>query len=417
MNFGFLTSGIQISVRRFLAVILLFSPSFAWFYAINSIVFEHGPGVTPPSEGWILTGKALFLIAIALSAIIGSMICKRWKCNRFLSFWVLFGVLTTIAFAVFKGPTVSLLLSALAGISFGIGFPSCLAFIADSTAVEERARVSGFTMLITFISIPVVGGVLNAVSVQLGLTAAFFVLAAFRATSFFALFTETCEISPPKIKTWSTVFTTRGFGLYLLSWLMYMAASSTVVFVSNWLPDVPKPQITDLENIALALQSLGVAFAALLSGFAADRFGRKNVITFGLASLGIAYMAYGLTRDPIAYLFAQLFFGASYGIMFSVFFITVIGDFGSIGSRERYYAAGSIFLFAYFASQLLSGMFIIEDATVVAFLLGMALFVAILPIQNAPETLPREKIRSRRFREHLKKVRELVEEEESRNNH
>jgi MFS family permease len=397
-----------------MAVILLFSPSFAWLYLMNSLIFDYGPGTTS-SDYEMVIGKALFFIAIAFSAIIGSMISKRWKCKRFLAFWIFFGVLTTLLVGVFTGSTFFVPLAVLTGISFGIGFASCLAFIADSTVVEERGRISGITMLVTFIVLPLIGVVL----LQFNTLSQFLVVAIFRGISFFALFTDTCEVSLGKKKTWVNVFTTHGFGLYLLSWLMYMAASSTAVFVATWLPQIPKIDRLPLESLGLELAQLGVAFAGFLSGFVADRFGRKKVIIFGLATLGIAYTAYGVTTNEIAYLFTQLFFGASFGIMFSIFFITVIGDFASTGLRERYYAAGSIFLFAYFASQFLSGIFSIKSIppNVIASILALVLFVAVLPILNAPETLPKEKIRSRRFREHLKKVRELVEEEEDRNNH
>lgn len=411
MTLGFLTYSLKIPFRRFMAVILLFSPSFAWLYLMNSLVFEYTVGGGPPSpDYWVFIGEALFLMLFACSAIIGSMISERVNRKRFLGFWIFFGVLITLSFAVFEGPMVFLVLSALAGTSFGIGFPSCLAFIADSTAVEERARVSGAAILATFISLPLMGMILS----PLGLIEALFLTAIFRAISFFALLIDPCERAPVKKKkrTWVAVLTTHGFGLYFLSWLMFMAAGGTSYLVESWLP----PEYEAVESLGWALMYVGVAFAGLISGFVSDRFGRKKAIIFGLSALGISYALFGVSTHEIAYLLTQIFFGASWGIIFVNYFMTVIGDLASTGSKERFYAVGGTVIILNMSIQLLSEIFKLKaPSNVVASILSLVLFVAVIPLLYAPETLPREKIRARKFKKYLKKVKEVVEEEETPN--
>lgn len=408
LTLGFLTSGFQISSKRFMAAILLFAPSFAWFYLMNALVFEYSVGVGPPGPDWLFIGEALWLFSFACSAIIGSMISERLNRKRFLGFWIFFGVLITASFAVFEGPTFFLLLSVLAGSSFGIGFPSCLAFIADSTAVEERARVSGAAILATFIALILMRGILS----PLGLIEALFITAIFRAISFFALLIDPIERTLAKKKNWVAVFTTPGFGLYFLSWLMFMAAGGTSYLVESWLP----PEYEAVESLGLALMNVGVAFAGLISGLVSDRFGRKKAIIFGLSTLGISYALFGVTTHPISYLLTQIFFGASFGIIFVNYFMTVIGDFASTGPKERFYAVGGAVIILNMAIQLLSEIFRLDvPSNVVSSILSLVLFVAVIPLLYAPETLPRDKIRAMKFRKYLKKVKKVVEEEETQN--
>lgn len=411
MTLGFLTHGFRISGKKFLAALLLFFPSFAWFYIMNILVYEFSVGIQPETSPMVFIGEALFLLSIFGSAIIGSMISERLNRRRFLGFWILFGVLTTTSFAVFEDPTIFIILSILAGASFGIGFPSCLAFITDSTVVEERARVSGAAMLITFIIIPIISGILS----PFGLIEALILTAIFRAISFFALLIDPCEKASDKKKTWKAVFTTHGFGFYFISWLMFWGAGGLTAFVEAWLPG--SPEWAAIEGLGLALNWIvGVAIIGFLSGFASDFFGRRKIIMFGLISLGISYAVFGVTLLDITYYLTQIFFGASWGIMFSNFFMTVLGDLASKGSKERFFAAGSIFLILPSSIQLLAKISGISvESYVISSMLSFILFVAVIPLLYAPETMPREKIRARRFKKYLRKVKKLVEEEETRN--
>lgn len=415
MTLGFLTRGFEMSFRRFMAVILLFSPSFAWLYAINIHIFQFGEvvGGHSPDWVWIFAGKTLFLVSIICSAIIGSIISERWNRRRFLGFWILFGVITTAMFTVFEGSMFFLLSSVLAGTSFGIGFPSCLAFLADSTTIEERARVSGAVMFSAYAALVLMLGI----TLQFGLIEALLLTAIFRAISFFALIIDPCERVPGKKKTWVAILTTRGFGFYFISWLLFIAADGVTYFVESWLPPSVALEYESLASLGIVLTYVGVALTGLISGFVSDRFGRKKTIIFGLSTLGISYAVFGVVISPVSWLITQIIYGAAWGIVFVNYYITVIGDFASAGSKEKFYAVGGVVpLILNMTFQLFSEVFSLSVATsVVSSLLSMVLFVAVIPLLYAPETLPKEKVRRRRFREHLEKVKKLIEEEETQN--
>ena len=75
--------GFTIPKSKFIAVMLLFFPSFAWFYLFDAFLFSVIKNATA-DPFWIYIGMALFYIAIASSAVIGSIIIEKWKRRQFL---------------------------------------------------------------------------------------------------------------------------------------------------------------------------------------------------------------------------------------------------------------------------------------------------------------------------------------------
>jgi hypothetical protein len=290
------------------------------------------------------------------------------------------------------------------GISFGLGFPSSLAFLADSTVVEERARVSGAIILTTFLSIVILIGVTQ----RLGFAETVFVFAILRVISYPALLIDRCERLVCKERSWNAVLTTPGFWLFFASWLMFSIAGGVFSFI-----EVAQENISMQGTILLYV---GVVISALISGFVADRFGRKKLIMFGLFFLGISYVVFGIAASPEAYLLTRIIYGAAWGIIFVTYMLTIIGDFAKACSKEKFYTIGLVvplIVFMVFLQGFSETPTISMDASITALLLSVILYVAIIPLFYAPETLPKEKIRGRKIREHLKKVRELVQEEEA----
>ena len=208
------------------------------------------------------------------------------------------------------------------------------------------------------------------------------------------------------------VLSNHDFGLFYLSWLLFWLVGGTSTLVDRWLP--PSPTYDATMSLGYILVFIGTAFAGLISGFVADRFGRKKPIIFGFVTLGISYAIFGIANEEITYLTSQLFFGASYGIVFGTFFMTVVGDMASTDLKEKYYAIGSLGFILYMIFLLFSRVFkLTASASAVTSILSLVLFIAVVPLLFAPETLPEEKVRKRRFKEHLEKVQKIIEEEKT----
>ena len=411
MVFGFLTHGFEIPSKKLLALILLFFPSFLWFFLFDQFFRTVIESVTT-NLVWIYLGIALFYISMFSFAIVGSMLSEKWRRRRLLEFSIFFGVIATASFAVFQELIFFLFFGVLAGASWGFGFPSSLAFLADSTKVDERARVSGALILITFIMIIFTIGIMTML--QLGLMEYLFIIIILRAISSFALLIDPCErIACKERGGWMNILNTQAFQLYFISWLMFSLAGG--IFNLIELPSSIIEQVS--ESVGIVAQYLGVILSALISGFASDSFGRKKVLIFGLITLGISYALFSIASSPLTFLLTKLVYGSAWGIILVVYSLTVIGDLAHTCSKEKFYAIGVVVpLVVFMVFFTLEGAFSLSiSPSLTSSILSMILFLAVIPLLYAPETLPREKIRARKFKKYLKKVKKVVEEEETPN--
>ncbi len=404
MNFGFLTEDVKIPIRKLLAVTLIFSSTLAWFYLFHAYLLDE---IFVGFEiSWLYFGKALFYISIVASAIIGSLTSERIHRRKFLWIWIAFGVLTTASLAVFQGLAFSLFFSVILGASFGLGFPSCEAFLADSTVIEERARVSGIMIFVTFaiVFITILGSsLLNLAMIELILLAIIL-----RSSSFFALLIDPCPREEGKIKSWQTILTSKDFALYLAPWLIFNVANGLMNVVR--LPQ--SPDYAWASRIGQVFLYAGTSIIALLSGVIADRLGRKQPIIIGLVMLGGSYALLGFYLSPQTWLVVMATSGIAWGFIIVSYAVTVLGDLASPGSKEKFYALGGIIpLIIYMSFSGVSNLLNINvPANAISSVLCIALFISVIPVWRASETLPETKMRARRLKEHVEKVGKLVQE-------
>jgi MFS family permease len=409
----FLTSGFGISIKRFVATMALFSPTLAWFYLFHVFLLDEIVTSLSVESIWLYIGKTLFYISVGASLVIGSIISERVPRRTFLKYWILSGVLFTALFAVCQGLICFLLLCTLAGASFGLGFPACQAFLADSTIIEKRASVSGVVLLATFISLILV--IQTSIMLDLPLIQLVLLTIILRSISFFTLLLDPCERVPGKKKTWLSVLTTRGFGFYFLPWILFNVTNGISAFLETWLyQSLGDESIYMLGPVFLYA---GTSIFAIISGFASDRFGRKPTIMFGLITLGISYALLALVTTTVSYLITQIAVGAAWGTIAVAYALTVLGDFATDGSKERFYALGGFVpLMFIMAFQLLADFVeFSESISLISSMLSMILFISIIPLLYAPETLPKEKIRQRKVEKHLQKLKKLVMDEKNQN--
>jgi MFS family permease len=205
--------------RQLLAAVTLFATSFGWFYLFHLVLLEAVFTQFAVTEREIYAIRMLFYVSITGSAIIGSILSQIVTRQRMLELWILLGVLFTALFLMVQDYTLYLVLDLLLGLSFGIGFPSCMAQIIEWTRIEERARVFGAALLTTFIYSAGIAMALS--SVQLNVTELILLGVAFRAVSLIPLRLQPPERAPQKHLSWGAVFNTRGLPSYLIPWIMF----------------------------------------------------------------------------------------------------------------------------------------------------------------------------------------------------
>jgi MFS family permease len=167
----------------------------------------------------------------------------------------------------------------------------------------------------------------------------------------------------------------------------------------------------------LSVEPIVGTIFALIGGLFADWIGRKKVIVFGFIAMGLAYAALGVApKAPFSWYFYIAIDGIAWGIFLVLFVLVVWGDLSSsIECREKYYAIGSIpffiaYLMQYFVQPYISSIQIGSFEASFSFA-SLFLFIAVLPLIYAPETLPEKKIQERQIRKYAEEARKLAKRE------
>jgi MFS family permease len=357
---------------------------------------------------WVYVGKALYMSLAALFAVIGSSISESVDRRKILWSWITIGVLTTASLLMFQGKFFAFIASILMGVSVGLGFPSCLAYFAENTSIQERARVAGSVLLETFAMVVI--GVVAYTILGVGLFGLVIICVALRSTSYIALFLDTCRIEQEKRRSWFSVVSHRDLLFYLVPWLMFNIASGSIWIVWSGLP----VDYIGAYNIGTTFHYLGAGIFGLLGGFVADRFGRKLPVIVGMMMLGVSFALLGIAPSSISVLIYLSLSGIAWGFLIVVY-AAIPGDLAFNGTEEKFYAVGTVLPFViYFALGSIADFFNLiappEIFSSLALGLCLIIFMSIIPVVYAKETLPEKKIRERKIKEHIEKVSELIRE-------
>ncbi len=408
MNLGILTKDLRITPRKFAAVTLLNSGSLAWFFLLILNIEDIFETVTLGNPFWVKSDVALLLFfgSGILWAIVGSLIGRKVDRRKLFVLWITLGVFSTISLNLFQGTIFATIACLLLGVSLGLGLPSSTALVGDYTVAEERARVSGITIMGTFVLAFVGLGIMQVL--DFGPFNIILLIAAVRAISLLALIVDKCDVSKQDItkKKHFQIAAFREFIMYVFPWVMFSIAAG---LAWNLIPGEYEAEIA----VGSAIRSALIAVFGLVWGVVADRIGRKWPIIIGLVMLGIGFniLAFNLTGISVIVYFALA--GIAWGSFF-VMFLAVPGDLSSKGSREKFYGVGYILPLAIlFSLSTIPGSFLKGfPASSFAQILSAILFLSIIPVLRAKETLHESIIHERKMRDYAEKVAKEISEGE-----
>ena len=394
---------------RLFAVTFASSGALSWFFVMTldfNFLFQN----ITDSQFWIFLGLVLFYGFGALSAFIGVYMESEITRKHLLLWSTTLGVLSTGALAVFRGEVFAVIVSILLGTSFGIGFPSSAALFADHTTAKNRGKTAGILVLMTFVLISLEMVFVNVFS--FGLVGTIVVIMSLRSTSYLALI-ATCEKEKNKKElSYSTILTERNIALYLIPWVLFNLVSGLSNFIYPGLPDTPDyERVLEIGNL---MQFLGLAAVSLVSGYLSDRFGRKPPVVIGVVTFGVSFAILTIATSTDNLIIQLTLHGIAWGFCMVAYF-AIPGDIASNYSKEKFYAIFTVFPFiSYMATGTLPAILDFSvEANILSPILSILLFLSVVPVLFAQETLPEKTIRERKLKEHIGKVHKVVAESET----
>jgi MFS family permease len=402
---GFLEEATKIFSKQLVAGTFATASALSWFFVFTLNFGTFFQNVTN-DKIWIFAGEVLFFVLGILSALFGVYISERFDRRKLLIWSISLGILSALPLAIFQGNAFSLLLGSLLGFSFGLGFPSAAALFSDLTEIESRGRSTGILVLITFTLI-LVGMAVSQVSSLLELIVLSVVM---RSLGYLSLIRDQRRKENRKVETWSSILSRRNLILYLLPWIIFNLVSGLANFIYPGLPETPA--FESAINIGNLTQFIGVAVFSLVSGFVCDRYGRKPPIIIGILIFGISFAVLGVVPSPESVIFQNTIFGVAWGFCMVAYFV-IPADLARSTSREKHYALINVSAFVGFTGTVTLPVILGTSVpvSILSPILSILLFVSVVPVLFASETIP-DVLKSRRVQEHVEKIaREVAKSE------
>jgi MFS family permease len=407
-----LSDKFRITAKNTIINIVLVTNAFVWYYLAIKILYDISlVTVMDPFTTQLMW--TIHFTGIIFSAIAGASLTNKIKDKtRFFMLWMALGVTSSIiSLAVDTTYIPNVLgLSLLWGLSLGLGMPSCMGYLAKSIQIENRARVGGIILFLSGVGFAVFGTTASD-SISLQMT----VLSAWRifGLAFFLIFRQRMENpdnnKPPSYKS---LVGQRNFLLYLVPWIMFSLITCLTIPVQSQIVDLIKSRTPEVPSVEFlrGIENVLAGVFAVVGGFLADIVGRKRISIVAFASLGLAYSALGIYPENILswYLYTVID-GIAWGLLFVIFVVTVWGDLGGHMPSDKYYAVGVAPFFISKALQFTIGNDIanaIPNSAIFSFT-AFFLFLAVLPLFYAPETLPEKTMKDRELKIYIEKAEKI----------
>ena len=398
----------KITVRFIVINIILISGSFIWyFYAFNIL-----GGII--EKEILVYQKVLILfvnfIGIVTSALVGAFLVNKTKQRvPLLRFWAFFGLISsTIPILIDIGNVAStLILSLFFGVSFGFGMPICMGYYADSIQITKRGRFAGFLVLIMGLGILGIGLIspktLTEKFAVLSLLKTLQLIASFFIDSSYT-FTKTANIS------YISILKQRPFILYFIPWTTFCLVNYAIY------PVATECFGKELVYFFVTIENAVIGIFAIIGGFLSDFIGRKRLIILGFMLIGIGYAILSIYPYKISWYLHTITDGVAWGFFYTLFFFTLWGDLAGDLPSEKYYALGGIPYPLSYLLRILVENWIIKIISVYTIfsLASFFLFLAVIPLMYAPETLPEKLIRQRELKKYVEKAKKIREKYEKK---
>ena len=398
----------DLTQRGFLSVFLTIVNAFSWYFPLHSFF-------TSTLEGFqiehtlVLEIYGAYYIGVILFAIVGTVIVHKLLSRKnLLIIWMLIGAVASLLLAPMTSmqnqETYLFVIAFTLGVSLGLGFPSCLAFFAEYGRAENRGKLGGITYCISSVGI----FAMAMLTIVLPSFEALVIFAVWRIIGLIVFSATTSRDRNSEDKSeigYRQILKERTFILYFIPWLMFCLVNFLEgPVLRNFFGD-------DFFNL-IPIMEFGIGgIAALIGGIFADLVGRKRIIIFGYVMLGVGYAILGLFPNEIIswYLYITVD-GIAWGIFQLFFFLVIWGEIAENKTKDKFYLLGVMPFLASTYIELLVEPYARMISVFAAFsLASFFLFVAVLPLIYAPETLAEKTIKDRELKSYLEKAQKVKE--------
>lgn len=356
-------------------------------------------------EGQFLQIIGIHFAGLFIALIIGEFLSHRVK-NRlnFLALWMLTGILFSLI-PLITGMTYwgIVVFSVIAGVNFGFGIPTSLEYFASTTQANNRGKIGGTIFLLTGIGAFLLSSIGTNSVLIVSLVLSVWRLVGFLAIKFANSSTETAAVKEQKI-SYRRILSNKTFLLYFIPWIIFVFINSMSFPINN--ATFP----SDLVKLSSNVEYVLGGFSAVIFGILADSKGRKRLAVAGFAMLGLGYAILGFTAPNIIGWWIYTFIdGITWGIFVSLFVFTLWGDIAEGKKSGRIYAIG---IMPYLLSSLIRvsiGNYLATSVEGAIFsFFSFFLFIAVLPLVFAPETLSEHTIRNNDLKSYITKAQKEV---------
>ena len=377
---------------------------------ISLLVIEHLFKETEAAFNEIMFSYALFYFSTIIFSLFISFFSEKLGRKRIMYLWTIIALVTSIIPIAFTNKINGMFYSFFSGLSFGLGLPICLSLFANYTDVENRGRNGAFiffSISLFFIFLALLNNLFNRVTLS-------FLSIVLLLLNFLALKSWKFDEFSKKEIYFTSITINKAFMLYFVSWSIFCLIDALEAPLLQYFLDTTIE--VNFRNLILSLATLFTSFSILLGGFLADFYGRRNLLISGFVTLGIAYAIVGVASiSPISWYVYSVVDGISTGFFVVIFVFVVWGDMAPRNLREKYYAIGTApFFFINFIKELFIPYLEMIPVSTSFSLASFFLFLAVIPLLYAPETLPEKLIRRRELKKYVekaKKIREKYEKE------
>jgi len=400
----------KLKTKEYASVFLIIFNSFSWYFPLY-IFFVNAVESLQLEYNIVLFIFSIHYIAVVAFAVIGDLLSSKIGSKKLLSSWIFIGVIVSALMYLLSigGIEWIYFISFSLGVSLGLGFPSCLTFFADHTAVEYRGSFGGVTYFLTCTGMFLIG----FVGSTLDFTANVLVFTLWRMIGlvfFLYLGPKESRRTEAKEVNYKAILQERAFILYLVPWTMFCLVN----FFEIPFFDFPLQQYflgTNLRYL-VSIAEFGIGgISALVGGLLSDAIGRKRIIISAYVMVGIGYAVLSFSSvNPIVFYLYLVLDGVSWGIFALMFYLIVWGELALSRPKNKYYLVGILpFLVANFMTFVVEP-YIGAIPTFASFsLASFFLFLAVVPLMYAPETLPEKQIKDRELKDYIEKAKRAKE--------